>query len=138
MGHMDSIHAQCFVMELATDDATVGPDLWRHHQDGSLGWAFSHGSGKEYSWPAAAVADIAERWRRSGRVRPPEPIVGVLDAHERLAEMLDTAGLDPPDAVIHDLGRSEVRAVWHEPKLVVVVDEIPDAGQLRRESRQAA
>jgi hypothetical protein len=134
---MDSLDAQCLVVQLAEEDGAPSPNVWLHGSDGSLGCAFSGGS-RTYTWRASEVSEVAERWRRSKPARVPTSLASIVDTHRRFARIVEEAGLDPPDVVVHDLGRSEVRAVWTAPKLVVVIDEIPDGVDLGRRLAAAA
>ncbi len=129
---MDTLDAQCYLMQLAAEDDHPGPDLWRHTRDGWLTWAFRGGSGGDYSWSPPDVAEVAERWRSSGATEVPAAIAGVVDVHRRFTQLAEEENRPTPDVVIHDLGVGEVRAVWHEPKLVVIVDEIPAAAGVAR------
>jgi hypothetical protein len=47
-----------------------------------------------------------------------------LDAHRRLEALANEAGLGPADVIIHDLGRAELKGVWGDEKVVLVVEEI--------------
>jgi hypothetical protein len=113
-------------MQLAEDGGTQGPELWFHRQDGSLAWAFRHGSGP-HGWCASEVRKIAERWRRSERTRAPSSVAVLVDTHRRFARIAEEAGLGLPDEIVHDLARSEVRAIWTDPELEVVIDEVPES-----------
>ena len=70
------------------------------------------------------------RWRapgatptRAGRRRRR----GFRDAHQRLEALAIEAGLGPSDVVIHDLGRAELRGIWGNEEVVLVVEEIGEA-----------
>ena len=52
-----------------------------------------------------------------------------LDAQCLLIQLAD-AGLARPSAMIHDLVRMEVRGIWEDEEIVVVVDEIGEAPSL--------
>jgi hypothetical protein len=119
---MDSLDAQCFLVGLAEGEACV-PPLWRHDRSGALSWSFGEG-GSWYSWSPDYVVEIAQRWRDSGRNEPPESVQRFLDAHRRLEEIAGKAGHGNPDAIVHDLDLGEVRAIWFEQKVAVVVDQI--------------
>jgi hypothetical protein len=47
-----------------------------------------------------------------------------LDAHHRIEILMSEAGLSPPDLVIHDFNSAELRAVWNDEDVVVVVERI--------------
>lgn len=117
---MDSLDAQCLIVQTTTGETTP-PDLWRHDRSGSLSCAYSGGE-QTFTWPPKDVAEMARRWRRTG---PPEVLDEVrlfVDAHRRLEALVKESGLAPPDVVLHDLARAEIRGVWENEKLVLVVD----------------
>lgn len=121
---MDSIDAQQLVIH------TVGaemppPDLWKHHRSDELSCAYSEGE-RTFTWDADAVAGMARSWRESALNAEPGDAQLLMDAHLRLDEMIRNAGMPPADAVVHDLDRRELRAIWRQDKLVVVIDEFPD------------
>ena len=119
---MDSLDAQCLITQL-TGREMPAPDLWRHDRDGSLSCAYSGGE-QTFTWRADDVAAMAERWRGSDRSEAPEEIGCFVDAHRRLGALLTESGLEPPDTVTHDLERGELRVVWEDRKVVVVIDEL--------------
>jgi hypothetical protein len=122
---MDSLDAQCLLMQL-TDGEIRSPDLWRHEGSGALACAYERGTSM-FTWPAEAVAEMARRWRDRDTSPTPRQALALRDAHERLAALADEEGLRPADVVIHDLGRAELRAVWEEEQVVIVVDRIGEA-----------
>ncbi|MEX2196254.1 MAG: hypothetical protein WD844_13290 [Thermoleophilaceae bacterium] len=102
------------------------PDLWQHHRSGALSCAYSKGE-QTFTWEADAVADMARTWRQSGVDGPGEQAKMLLEAHRRVEELIRTAGIPPADAILHDLSRPELRAIWHHDKLVMVIDDFPSA-----------
>ena len=76
---------------------------------------------------------MARKWRDSGAGEAPERARRFVDAHQRLEEVASEAGLGPPDKMIHDFGRAEVRGVWEDEKRVIVIDEIGE-----QDDREAA
>jgi hypothetical protein len=122
---MDTLDAQCLLMQL-TDGEIRPPDLWRHEGSGTLACAYERGT-STFTWPADAVAEMARRWRDRDTSRTPRQALALRDAHERLAALADEAGLRRADVVIHDLSRAELRAVWEEEQVVIVVDGIGEA-----------
>jgi hypothetical protein len=119
---MDSLDAQCLLIQLSEGEIRP-PDLWRHNRSGALECGYENGE-RSFTWPAEAVAEMARRWRQSGTSRAPEQVLALRDAHERLAALAGKAGLRPADALIHDLRRGELRAVWEDEKVVVRVEGI--------------
>jgi hypothetical protein len=122
LGHMDSLDAQCLLIQL-TEHEIRPPDLWRHDRSGALTCGYEGGE-RTFTWPAKDVAEMARRWRHSDTSRAPEQALALRDAHERLAALASEAGLRRADAMIHDLVRAELRAVWEDEKIVVVVEGI--------------
>jgi hypothetical protein len=122
---MDSLDAQCLLIQLA-DGELPPPDIWRHDRSGALSCAYEGGE-RVFTWSADHVAEMARRWRGSHASQVPEQARLFLDTHKRLEALAGEAGLPPASAVIHDLGRMEVRGVWEDEELVVVVDEIGEA-----------
>jgi hypothetical protein len=122
---MDSLDAQCLLIQL-TEHETRPPDLWRHDRSGALVCAYEGGE-RTFTWPAEDVAEMARRWRHSDTSRAPREVLALRDAHERLVALARGAGLRPADVLIHHLGRSELRAVWEEEKVVVVVERIGES-----------
>ena len=119
---MDSLDAQCLLVSTVTKRQPP-PDLWRHERSGSLSCAYSGGE-QTFTWRAEDVAAMAERWRSTDGNEAPEQIRFFVDAHERLDALLTESGLVPADTVIHDLERGELRVVWEDRKVVVVIDEL--------------
>jgi hypothetical protein len=122
---MDSLDAQCLIFSLTQKEQTP-PDLWRHDRSGALSCAYSGGE-MNFTWKAEDVADLARRWQDSEASEVPEPLCAFVDAHQRVDALVTESGLGLPDVVIHDLVRLELRVVWEEQQVVVVIDEI---GQL--------
>jgi hypothetical protein len=122
---MDSLDAQRLVMQLTEGEVTP-PDLWWHDRSGALTYAYS-GSTNTFTWRQPAVAEMAARWRRENPIPATVPVPEFGDAHERLLALAEEAGLGPPDAVVHDLGRAELRGVWQEHKAVIVVEQVGEA-----------
>jgi hypothetical protein len=120
---MDSLDAQCLMLALVEPEMPP-PDLWHHSRSGELSCAYSEGE-QTFTWGPDAVADMARRWRESDAHEVPEAARPFVEAHERFEEIATKAGLGPPDAVVHDFGRNELRATWEDQKVVVVIDEIP-------------
>ena len=98
----------------------------RHDRSGALACGFGDGE-QTFTWPAEDVAKMARRWRHSDTRRAPKQVLALPDAHERLVALTRKAGLRPADVLIHDLGRAELRAVWEDEKVVVVVDRIGES-----------
>jgi hypothetical protein len=119
---VDSLDAQCLLMQLFEGQIRP-PDLWRHERSGALSCAYE-GSDRVFTWPAEDVAEMARTWRDSDMSRVPKQPRLFVDAHQRLDALAGQAGLGPAGVMIHDLGRAEVRGVWEDEKVVVVVDEI--------------
>lgn len=119
---MDSLDAQCLVIQLLEGEIPL-PELWRHDRSGALTYAYE-GSDRSFTWPAESVADMARRWRDSDQNLEPERVRSFLDAHNRLQAMATEAGLGHADTVIHHLGRAELRGVWEQEKVVLVVERI--------------
>jgi hypothetical protein len=132
---MDSLDAQCLVMQL-TDGTVPPPDLWRHDRSGALSWAYSGGE-NTYTWRPEQVADMARRWRRENANGEPAPVRKLADAHRRLLAMAGEVGLGPADVVVHDLTRAEIRGMWGEQKLVVVIEEIGERLEQRGSGEEA-
>jgi hypothetical protein len=119
-----SLDAQCLLIQL-TEGELRPPDIWRHDRSGALSCAYEGGE-HVFTWPADDVAEMARRWRDSHTRGVPQQARPFLDAHKRLEALADEAGLPRPSAMVHDLGRMEVRGVWEDEELVVVIDEIGD------------
>jgi hypothetical protein len=71
---------------------------------------------------------MARTWRDSHADRPPARVRLLREAHERLAELATEAGLGPADMIVHDLPRGELRGIWDDEQVVVVVEEIGGCG----------
>jgi hypothetical protein len=126
---VDSLDAECLLIELA--DAEIRPpDLWRHERSGTLACAYEDGTAT-FTWPREDVAEMARRWRDRDMRRTPKRALALRQAHERLAALAAEAGWRPADVVTHDLSRAELRGVWEEEKVVIVIEDIhaPDPSQ---------
>jgi len=66
-------------------------------------------------------------WRDSDTSRAPAQARLFRDAHQRLEALANEAGLGPSDVVIHDLGRAELRGIWGNEEVVLVVEEIGES-----------
>lgn len=119
---MDSLDAQCLVTQCAEGHIRI-PELWRHDRAGALSCAYDGGE-RVFTWAAEEVRSMARRWRDSLANRAPEQARSFLAAHQRLEAVASEAGLGPADVMIHDLGRAEVRGVWEDKKIVVVIDRV--------------
>jgi hypothetical protein len=122
---IDSLDAQSLLVRI-TEKTMRPPDIWRHERSGALSCAYDGGE-NVFSWSAGDVAGMARRWRESRPGRPPQRVRRFGDAHERLLALVKEAGLEPADAIVHDLRRGEVRAVWEDNEVVVVVDGIGES-----------
>ena len=121
---MDSIDAQQLLIHTLEAEMPP-PDLWQHHRSGELSCAYSGGE-RTFTWDADAVAGMARNWRETARDGDAGDAQLLIDAHRRLDEIIRDAGRPPADAVVHDLDRRELRVIWRQDKLVVVIDEFPD------------
>jgi hypothetical protein len=120
---MDSLDAQCLLIQLAEGEIRP-PDLWRHDRSGAL-WCAYEGGEQTFTWPPEDVAEMARTWRDSDTNRAASERARLFrDAHERLEALAKEAGLGPADAMIHHLGRAELRGVWEEEQVVLVIEEI--------------
>jgi hypothetical protein len=119
---MDSLDAQCLLIRLTEGEITP-PDLWRHDSSGALSCAYEGGE-SVFTWPAEDVAEMARTWRDSDMSRPPEQARLFLDAHQRLDALATEAGLGPADVMIHHLGRAELRGIWEDEGVVLLIEEI--------------
>lgn len=65
------------------------------------------------------ISHIAYGWVKGGRL---EPVVGdrALDAERKMREMLAGVGLPMPDEVQYR--DNDIRLLWHERKVAVVID----------------
>jgi hypothetical protein len=121
---MDSLDAQCLLMQ-RTEGKLRAPELWRHDRSGELSCWYDGGEGT-FTWAVEDVAEMARSWRNADTNQVPDQARLFRGAHERLISLAGAAGLPPADAITHDLVRREIRAIWENEKLVVIVDEIPD------------
>jgi hypothetical protein len=121
---MDSLDAQCLLIQVTMGEQRP-PDVWRHERTGALSCAYEGGT-RTFTWPAKDVVKLARRWRSRGPGRTPPQALALRDAHERLSAMAGEAGLPAADVVIHDLRRAELRAIWEEQKVVLVVERIDE------------
>jgi hypothetical protein len=119
---MDSLDAQCLLIQLAEGEIRP-PDVWRHARSGALSCAYEGGEWA-FTWPAEDVAEMARTWRDSDTSRAPERARLFLHAHQRLNALASEAGLGPADVMIHHLGRAELRGIWEDEEVVLVVEEI--------------
>lgn len=120
---MDSLDAECLIVG-ATEGKLEAPRIWRHERSGAL--SCTYGKGRQaFTWTREDVSQMARKWRAS-RTKPNQRACAFLDAHKRLAALVEEAGLGPPDAVVHDMPRNELRAVWDGNDVVLVMDEICD------------
>jgi hypothetical protein len=122
---MDSLDAQCLLIRL-TEGEVRPPDLWRHDSSGALSCAYE-GSERTFTWSAEDVAEMARAWRGSDTSRAPEQARLFWDAHQRLEALASEAGLGAADVMIHDLGRAELRGIWNNEEITLVVEEIGEA-----------
>lgn len=124
---MDSIDAHKLVLGLLTEEnAFIAlPDQWCHRRtDGSLTYHFAGGE-RSFTWDAAQVASMAADWRAAPK---PSPIADWLDERWRaLDRMLVRGGLEPPDEIHVDHRHRELRLLWIEPKLCVVIEDDDEA-----------
>ena len=119
---MESLDAQCLVMQL-TEKEIPAPDLWRHDRSGALSCAYEGGA-RVFTWSPGDVTNMARRWRDTNSNAVPEDAQPFVDAHHRIEALRSEAGLGPADMVIHDLNSAELRAVWEDEEVVVVVERI--------------
>jgi hypothetical protein len=125
---MDSLDAQCLLIDVVMGEIPP-PDLWRHDRSGALACCYEGGT-RTFTWPPKDVAELARRWRDRKRDQTPKQALALRDAHERLAALIAEAELGPADVVIHDLGRAELRAIWEQEKVVLVVERVGDRNQV--------
>lgn len=116
---MESLDAQCLVIDLVTTEDGPMPDQWQHRSDGVLMYRFGDG-GRTFSWPAAPVAEMAARWRESGR-RVPAPIAQIVESHRAFVALLDDGGLEQPETITHHLKTGELIALWSQDRPAVVI-----------------
>jgi hypothetical protein len=119
---IDSLDAQSLLVQL-TEDKMRPPDIWRHERSGALSCAYAGGE-NVFSWSADDVAAMARRWRESRPGGSPQRVEVFGEAHKRLLALASEAGLGQADAIVHDLPRGEVRGVWEDNEVVVVVEGI--------------
>jgi hypothetical protein len=120
---MTTLDAQCMVAHVIDrDGGGAPPEHWRHRADGTLGWRFTEGS-RDFRWDASATAEVAAAWRKLDAASPVS-VAPYIDAHRRLLDALEAAGVAPPDAVLHDLSAREITALWEDGKRAVVIDRI--------------
>jgi hypothetical protein len=124
---MDSLDAQCLLIQVTMGEQRP-PDLWRHDRSGELSCAYEGGT-TTFTWPPKDVAKLARRWRGRGPGPTSPQALALRDAHERLSAMVGEAGLPAADVVIHDLRRAELKAIWEERKVVLVVDRIGELSE---------
>jgi hypothetical protein len=119
---MDSLDAQCLLIDAVAGEIPP-PSLWRHSRSGELSCAYTNGE-RTFTWSVDDVAEMAARWREESHPEVPQCVGPYLDAHRRFEDMLAQGELEPPDQVVHDFDRRELRAVWEDRKAIVVIDEI--------------
>lgn len=124
---MDSLDAQCLCLQLF-DGKGQPPDLWHHHRSGALSWSYA-GSKNVFTWPPEDVAKMARDWRKADASKLPERVRMFRDLHERFEELHRDAGLQQADVIIHDFGTLELRAIWGDEKVVVVVERVGELGE---------
>lgn len=124
---MDSLDAQCLLIQVTMGEQRP-PDLWCHERSGALTCAYESGT-RTFTWPAKDVGELARKWRGRGAGPTPPQALALRDAHERLSAMAGDAGLPAADVVVHDLLRGQLRAIWEEQKVVLVVEQIGEPGE---------
>lgn len=122
---MDSLDAQCLLIHLA-DGEIPPPDLWRHDRGGALSCAYEAGQ-TTFTWRREEVAELAGRWRDLDNGRLPERVRCFREAHERLEALARDNGLTAPDMMIWDVAGAELRAVWEDAQVVLVVAEVGES-----------
>jgi hypothetical protein len=123
---MDSLDAECLLLQGAEGEIRA-PELWRHDRSGALSCGYEGGE-CTFTWRAEQVAQMAHTWRNSDTRRAPEQARLFVDAHERLVVLANQAGLGPADVITHHLGRGEIRGRWEDEQVLLVVEEIGEAG----------
>jgi hypothetical protein len=116
---MESLDAQCLVIDLITGEGGPTPDRWQHRRDGTLAYRFGN-SPRTFSWWPEAVAEMAERWRRSRRSVPPA-IAQLVAGHRAFVNLLASAEVEQPWSIVHDLRTSELTACWGDDRPLVVI-----------------
>ena len=119
---MDSLDAECLLIRVVEGDIRP-PDVWRHDSSGALTCAYEGGE-QTFTWPPEDVAEMARTWRASDTSQVPEQARLFRDAHQRLEALAREAGLGVADVVIHHLGRAELRGIWEDADVMVVIDDI--------------
>jgi hypothetical protein len=119
---MDSLDAECLLIRVAEGDIRP-PDVWRHDSSGALTCAYEGGE-RTFTWPPEDVAELARTWRASDTTKVPEQARLFVDAHQRLEAIAREAGLGVADVMIHHLGRAELRGIWDDAGVVVVIEDI--------------
>ena len=119
---MDSLDAECLLIRIAEGDIRP-PDVWRHDSSGALSCAYEGGE-RTFTWPPKDVAEMARTWRASDTSQVPERARLFRDAHQRLEALAREAGLGVPDVMIHHLGRAELRGIWDNAEVVVVIEDV--------------
>src|SRR5688572_6627128 len=118
---METLDAQCLLVR--TVGADIAPDSWRHDRAGSLSCAYGPG-GRMMTWSPQDVAEMARKWR-DGDASVPDVIAPFVEAHRRTAELVEQGRLRAADAIVHDVLRAELRFMWDDEKLVVIVEDVP-------------
>jgi hypothetical protein len=126
---MLTLDAESLLVQLADGEDMGLPDIFVHGRDGSLTYGFAD-TRNTYTWEAAQVREMSERWQALDAPVPPR-IADHVWAHHQFLDMLDAGDMEPPDEVVHDLTAGVVRARWDEEKVVLVVEEV--AGAAARE-----
>ena len=121
---IDTLDAQCLIARL-TDGEIRTPAMWAHERSGALSCAYDGGRAV-FTWSADDVAAMARTWRGSQAGRPLRRIQSFRQAHERLVALTNEAGLRPADRIVHNLRHGEVRGVWQDEGILVVVENIED------------
>lgn len=117
---MNSLDAQCLILGL-TRDQGCAPPLWLHGRDGSLGYRFG-GNSNVSTWSADQVAEMAARWHAEGPQEREAVVTRMVEAHTAFAAIVRNGELDEPDVIVHDLDHEELRAVWDDARVHVVID----------------
>jgi hypothetical protein len=114
---MDSLDAQLSLMAIT---ASCAPSWYRHDLvDGSLTVGFA-GSPSSYTWPAEDVADLAGR--RHDPAAVPAGARSLVDRWRRLRAQLEGDGGPLPDEILLDVDADELRMLFREQRLCVVVE----------------
>ena len=85
---MDSLDAQCLLLQSTTSADHPPPDLWRHEKDGSLVCRYSCGT-TDFEWTADMLTETAADGRRSKNKRLPRPLERLIDCHRRFVQIVE-------------------------------------------------